>query len=176
MVQCEYFFFQIRRQLFRKNTSFIRLAGSQAAPYSYISEFHTSKTAARAVAHSNIFMNGVVEFLSLPAMLIIPMDWTWHIIGVHFKPWRLYLVCTSLINLWNGIVFIFLPESPKFLLSNNQEEKALQVLRRVYAFKTCQPPEVIYLLPILLTNVNREIIICSNFIGELPNCWYQIQC
>lgn len=121
---------------------FSRLAGAQAAAYSYISEFHTSETAGRAVAYSNIWVNGVVAFLSLPAMLIIPMDWTWHIDSLDFKPWRLYLVCTSLINLWNGIAFALLPESPMFLLLINQKEEALRVLRRMYAFNTGQPPEV----------------------------------
>lgn len=125
------------------NANFNRLAGVQGAAYSWITEFHTSKTARRAVAYCNVGVNGVVAFLSLPAMLFIPMDFNWHISGLDFKPWRLYLVCTSLINLWNGIVFSRLPESPMFLLLINKKEEALQVLRRMYAFNTGQPPEVI---------------------------------
>lgn len=35
-----------------------------------------------------------------------------------------------------------LPESPKFLLAMDEKEKALQVLRRVYAFNTGLPQEV----------------------------------
>lgn len=88
-------------------------------------------------------VNGLMITMPILAMLIIPMNWTWHILGVNFKPWRLYLACNSLINLWNGIVFSILPESPKFLLSMNQKEEALQVLRGVYAFNTGQSEEVI---------------------------------
>lgn len=39
-----------------------------------------------------------------------------------------------------------MPESPKFLLTIDQKEKALDVLRRVYAFNTGQPQEVKMLL------------------------------
>lgn len=39
-------------------------------------------------------------------------------------------------------MFAFLPESPRFLIVINEKEKALQVLRRVYAFNTGQPEEV----------------------------------
>lgn len=118
------------------------LAGSQAGAFSYISEFHTSKTAARAVACSSILLSGLAMFMSPLAMIIMPMDWTWHIFSLDFKPWRLFMVCISFINLWNGIVFAFLPESPRFLIVINEKEKALQVLRRVYAFNTGQPEEV----------------------------------
>lgn len=75
-------------------------------------------------------------------MLIVPMDWSWQIFSLNFRPWRLFLICVSLINLWNGLVFSVLPESPKFLLAINEKEKALQVLRRVYAFNTRQPEQV----------------------------------
>lgn len=118
------------------------MAGSQAGAFSYISEFHTSKTAARAVACSSIMLSGLAAFMAPLAMLIVPMDWTWHIFSLDFKPWRLFMVCNSFINLWNGIVFAFLPESPKFLLAINEKEKALQVLRQVYAFNTGLPKEV----------------------------------
>lgn len=75
-------------------------------------------------------------------MFIVPMDWHGHIFNIDFKPWRLYIICNSLVNLMNGIVFALMPESPKFLLITNQKEKALGVLRRVYAFNTGQPQEV----------------------------------
>lgn len=119
------------------------LAGSQAGAFSYISEFHTTKTAARAVACSSILLSGMAIFMSPLAMLLIPMDWTWHIYSLNFKPWRLFLISNSFINLLNGIVFAFLPEGPKFLLAINEHEKALQVLRQVYAFNTGKPEQVI---------------------------------
>lgn len=75
-------------------------------------------------------------------MFIVPMEWTWSMFLLDFQPWRLYMICTALINLLNGIVICFLPESPKFLLATNQKEKALNVLQRIYAFNTGQSQNV----------------------------------
>lgn len=112
------------------------LAGSQAGAFSYVSEFHTVKTAPRATAFASCFLSGLAIFLSLIAMAIVPLDFTWQIFALTFKPWRLFLICNSFVNLWNGVCFGFLPESPKFLLAIGEQEKALQVLRRIYAFNT----------------------------------------
>ncbi|XP_031628109.1 synaptic vesicle glycoprotein 2B-like [Contarinia nasturtii] len=117
------------------------LAGCTAGSYSYVSEFHTSKTAPRAVACSSIFLSGLMVFIATMALLILPMDFTWQIYSLNFKPWRLFLICNSLINLMNGIIFAILPESPKFLLAINQHEKALQILKRIYAFNTGLPKQ-----------------------------------
>lgn len=78
------------------------------------------------------------------ALLVIPMDFSFYIFGLEYKPWRFFLTCTSLINLWNAVVFTFLPETPKFLLAMNRKEEAVQVLKRTYAFNTGQTKEVFY--------------------------------
>lgn len=143
-VHCEPYFFFKSLQLFFTFFPYLNsLAGSQAGAFSYISEFHTVKTAPRAVAFASCFLSGLAIFMSLIAMAIIPLDFTWTIFSLKFKPWRLFLVCNSFINLWNGVVFAFLPESPKFLLAINEREKALQVLRRIYVFNTGLPEDVI---------------------------------
>lgn len=118
------------------------MAGAQAGTYSYISEFHSAKTASRAAATISIFISAVWVFMSAIAMLLIPMDWTIWMFFLEFKPWRLFLICISSINLWNAIVFSFLPETPKFLLAKNRKEEALEVLSRVYAINTGQPKKV----------------------------------
>lgn len=87
-------------------------------------------------------LSGLAIVMSLIAMVVVPLDITWTIFSLNFKQWRLFLICNSFINLWNGVVFAFLPESPKFLLAINEKEKALQVLRRIYAFNTGQPEQV----------------------------------
>lgn len=81
----------------------------------------------------------VVSFLSI---ILIPMDWILWIASFPFKPWRLLLVCTTVINLWNAIVFSYLPESPKFLIAKNRKEEAFNVLRRMYAFNTGESKDV----------------------------------
>lgn len=121
---------------------YFSLAGIQAGAFSYISEFHTKATAARAAAFISIFMSAIWIYMSTLAIILIPMDWVLWVFTLEFKPWRLFLICNSLINLWNFIAFSYLPESPKFLLALNRKEESLKVLQRVYAVNTGFPKEV----------------------------------
>lgn len=90
----------------------------------------------------SIFINGELIHLALSAIFILPMDWAIELYPFEFKPWRLFLVINSLLNLWNAIVFYYLPESPKFLLAMNRKDEALNVLRRVYTINTGKDKEV----------------------------------
>lgn len=141
----DWFFHKFAQKQIVENLNVIRLAGSQAGGYSYISEFHTPKTAARAAAFVTIILNCLGMVSSVLGMLILPLNFNLSLGFVEFKPWRLFLIACSMCNLWNGIAFAILPESPKFLLSTNRKEEALQVLRRVYAFNTGKSPEVSWL-------------------------------
>lgn len=118
------------------------MAGASSAGYSYISEFHTSTTAARAAAFVSISLSAVWVLMSPLALLVIPMDWSFNISIFEYKPWRFFLTCTSLVNLWNVIAVSFLPESPKFLLAMDRKAEALQVLSKIYAVNTGEPKEV----------------------------------
>lgn len=152
-----------------------RLAGSQAGAYSFVSEFHTNKLAPRAVAFCMICLNGLIIFTSIAAIAIIPLEFEWKIFFIVFKSWRLYLICNSFINLFNGIVFTILPESPKFLLTIGQKEKALEVLKYVYAFNTGQSKEVRIYLKFSRFKVNkkRKIHKYNSLFTELSREKYQ---
>lgn len=109
------------------------VAGSTSAGYSYISEFHTFSTAPRAAAFISMGLSCAWISMSPLAMLIIPMDWQYSLYFVEFKPWRLFLLSTSLASLTNAILCSFIHESPKFLLAMNRKKEALEVLSLVYA-------------------------------------------
>lgn len=104
--------------------------------FPYVSEFHTTKRASIATALVTAFICMLWIFMPTLAILTIPMDWVIPMSILDFKPWRLFLVCNTFVNLWNGIVFSFMPESPKFLLAKNRKGEALQVLSKVYAINT----------------------------------------
>lgn len=118
------------------------VAGASSAGYSYVSEFHTSTTAARAAAFVCIALSSVWVLMSPLALVVIPMDWHFNILTLEYKPWRFFLTCTSLINLFNAVVFTFMPESPKFLLAMGRREEAMKVLSQIYAINTGEPKEV----------------------------------
>ena len=118
-------------------------AGAPSGGYSYISEFHTSTTAAKSAAFVSIALSGFVWALMSPlAILIVPMDWSFYIFSLEYKPWRFFLTCTTFINLIAAVVFSFMPESPKFLVAKGRKEEALRVLSHVYAINTGEPKEV----------------------------------
>lgn len=118
------------------------LAGAQSVSFTYIVEFHTTATAARAAALVAAFTAMIWVVTPLLSMLIIPMDWVLWVGPFPFRPWRLLLFSCSLLNLWNVVVFSLLPETPKFLLATKRKDEALGVLRRMYAFNTGKSKEV----------------------------------
>lgn len=130
------------------------MAGATSAGYSYISEFHTSTTAARAVAFVTIALACIWVIMSPLALVVIPMDWSFNLYFVDFKPWRFFLLCTSLVNLFNAVLFSILPESPKWLLAMNRQDEALKVLNRIYSVNTGRPKEVNL---VKLSTDNRKI-------------------
>lgn len=131
---------------YHSNSMNFSVAGATSAGYSYISEFHTARTAPRAAAFISIGLYCVWPFMSPLAMLVIPMDWQYSLYFVEFKPWRLFMMSTSLVNLINAIISSFIPESPKFLLSMNKKDEALEVLSRVYAINTGKSKNVTNLM------------------------------
>lgn len=114
----------------------------QAATFSYVTEFHSSDTRNRAASFVSIFFPAIFIFLPVLAWLIIPMEFSFMIFGLNFNSWRLYLICSSSINVLNFVVMSLLPESPKFLHSMGRKEEMMAVLRYMYATNTGNPEEV----------------------------------
>lgn len=47
--------------------------------------------------------------------------------------WQIFLAVASIPSWMGGVLVLFFPESPKFLMSKGRNEEALQVFRRIYA-------------------------------------------
>lgn len=99
-----------------------------------------------------------ILFLSLPifAGLVINQDWQFDIplIGIIFKPWRLFFIVCSLPGFIAFVMLIFLPESPKFVLGQGEKSNAYEILRQIHrmnagksaefeAFEMTEEPESI---------------------------------
>lgn len=89
-----------------------------------------------------MFMPVCFVYLPLLAWLIMPMNWVLYINGFKVSPWRLYLLCSSTINGINFLLLGFFPESPKFLLTMNEKEQSLEILRNMYKVNTGKSAEV----------------------------------
>lgn len=115
---------------------FCSLSGIQAATYAYVTEFQANERKSYAVSFVTMFLPAVFVYLALLAWLIVPMPWTIWLFNLKFSPWRLYLICSTTLNVFNFIAVSLLPESPKFLLSMERKEEAMNVLRKVYEINT----------------------------------------
>lgn len=73
------------------------------------------------------------SLLPLIAWMVINHDWQFAIplIGIIYKPWRLFLVVCSLPGFLVFVILIFLPESPKFVLSQGKPMEAYKILQTV---------------------------------------------
>lgn len=80
------------------------------------------------------------------AWLVINQDWHFYIpiIDIVFKPWRLFLVVCGLPGLVSSIAFFFLPESPKFVLGQGNQDKTISILQKVNRWNNhdAQPIEI----------------------------------
>lgn len=110
------------------------IAGTSAAIYAYLGEFHTIKTRDRALMIASIIYGIGCILLPIFAWVIINEDFSWYIpvIDVHYKSWRLFMVVCGLPGFIIGLVFLILPESPKYLLSIGKDQETLTVLQKMF--------------------------------------------
>jgi VNT family MFS transporter (synaptic vesicle glycoprotein 2) len=64
----------------------------------------------------------------------------------NFSPWRIFVLVCSFPSLISVIMLYFLPETPKFLISKGQYEKAKIVFQKVFTFNTGHP---YYVYPVM---------------------------
>lgn len=75
----------------------------------------------------------VCILLPLVAWIVINQDWYFDVplIDITYKPWRLFLVLCSLPALASFVIFMFLPESPKFVLGQGKQTEAYEILQKM---------------------------------------------
>ena len=85
---------------------------------------------------------------SLPALawLIIPLESEITIniplIEMKYNMWRLYILLCSILEAVVFICLIYMPESSKYTLIQGDNEKSLEVLKKVYKWNTQKSDEV----------------------------------
>ncbi|XP_039750535.1 organic cation/carnitine transporter 7-like [Pararge aegeria] len=83
------------------------------------------------MASATMYVQFIICVIALPiTRTSFTIDVTW--LALTYRPWRLLLQVISIPGIIGVIGMLFLKESPKFLLSKGQEEKAIDVLRVIY--------------------------------------------
>ncbi|XP_068910938.1 synaptic vesicle glycoprotein 2B-like isoform X2 [Tenebrio molitor] len=112
--------------------------GAGSALISHLLEFHSAKYRARVQMLRGVFgMSFGTIILPLLGLLILPADINMEISN-HFvlHSWNVYLLTCAIPPLLSGIIFIFLPESPKFLMTVGRNEEALALFEKIYSCNT----------------------------------------
>lgn len=114
------------------------ICGPFAVLMAYLSEFHSLQHRSRVMIVLGVFYSAANMLLPALAWLIIPQPWNLTLgDGVlELHSWQIFLAVSCLPGVLSGISVMFLPESPKFLMSKGQNERALAIFRRLYAINT----------------------------------------
>uniref|UniRef100_A0A182QI24 Major facilitator superfamily (MFS) profile domain-containing protein n=1 Tax=Anopheles farauti TaxID=69004 RepID=A0A182QI24_9DIPT len=114
------------------------ICGPFAVLMAYLSEFHSLQHRSRVMIVLGVFYSAANMLLPALAWLIIPQSWNL-VIGngaLEIHSWQIFLAVSCLPGVLSGISVIFLPESPKFLMSKGENERALAIFRRLHAINT----------------------------------------
>lgn len=97
-------------------------------------EFQTDKTRDTAILVSSTFASSGCVIMPIFAALIMSQEWSFvvPILNINYTPWRFYMFLCAIPSLICALVFLSLPESPKFLVSIGKREEAIQVLKSIY--------------------------------------------
>ncbi|CRK91005.1 CLUMA_CG004693, isoform A [Clunio marinus] len=115
------------------------ISGPSATIYAFLGEFHSAKDRSRVLIIASVMFGTFCLFNPLFAYLFLNQEWSFNVefLNLEYKPWRLFLIMVGLPNLICGLTMLmFIPESPKFTFSQNNEEKTLKILKEVYRRNT----------------------------------------
>ncbi|GAB0098019.1 hypothetical protein DMENIID0001_137090 [Sergentomyia squamirostris] len=126
-------------------------SGSSATVYAYLGEFHNTKNRTRAIMAASTIFGLFSLMLPVLAWAILSSTWTldFSMIGITYKPWRLFLVVCGLPNLFCAISFFWLPESPKFILAQGHQTDTINILQRIYSINTKKSRETLKICAII---------------------------
>ncbi|CAD7090047.1 unnamed protein product [Hermetia illucens] len=112
------------------------ICGTQSSIFSYLGEFHSMKTKSQAVTYLSVFLSVALVFLPALAIGILPLEFDWMLYGKPFPSWRLLEIVYTIPGIIASLGLPFLPESPKYLFTKSDHQKAIDVLQYIYHVNT----------------------------------------
>ncbi|XP_011605726.1 synaptic vesicle glycoprotein 2C [Takifugu rubripes] len=111
----------------------IGVGGSIPVVFSYFSEFMPRlRRGAMISALATFWMAGNILAAGL-AWMVIPRTRLFFSLGpLDFQSWRMFVALCSIPSLTSAVIFIFMPESPRFLLEAAREKEAVRVFQAVF--------------------------------------------
>lgn len=137
--------------------SFFSSSGVKISSTAYMMEFFDNKHRPKYITLfiSTSALALVISPLLGAAILTMDFQFSW-LNGFVYRPWRLFILITSLITGLPLLGIFFLPEGPSFSLAVGRHQEALNTLQTIYHVNTGRPKKVtvIKLTYKNLTNTN----------------------
>jgi len=145
--------------LFMRFLSGVGVGGSIPVVWTYFAEFQPSQKRGGALSFlASFWMVGNVAVAGL-AWAVIPRElgWSGQDGAFQFNSWRIFVVLAAAPSLLVAIGLLFLPESPKFLLSKGKHNQAIQVLSAMYSSNTGKPSSSYPVKQLICSEVSPHI-------------------
>ncbi|XP_062554844.1 synaptic vesicle glycoprotein 2C [Armigeres subalbatus] len=112
------------------------LGGSGPVIWSYFAEFQPKAKRGSMLSFMAAFWTIGNLLVAGLAWLIIPTNIGFYTPAFTFNSWRIFLMVCSIPSFVVAVLLLYLPESPKFLLSQGKFEEALAIFRGIYVTNT----------------------------------------
>lgn len=84
---------------------------------------------------TGVFSSSIMMVMAFLAWLVMPIS-DFYIFDKVIHSWQIFLFICAIPSLASGFAFIFMPETPKFLMATGRREEALDILKKVYRINT----------------------------------------
>ncbi|KAL5280519.1 hypothetical protein ACFFRR_004479 [Megaselia abdita] len=148
------------------------ISGCQACVFTLVGEFHSSKTRVKHVAMVSIFLPSGLIYLPALAYFILPLNINVHFLGINLLPWRVLMMANTLPSMIALAGVYWLPESPKYLLSQGKHSESVEILRKVYSMNSGKPKNTYPCNIVTLKDVGSDLSNKGIF-GILKLVWTQ---
>ncbi|XP_018335045.1 synaptic vesicle glycoprotein 2B [Agrilus planipennis] len=136
------------------------LGGSGPVIWSYFAEFQPKSKRGAMLSFMAAFWTLGNLFVAGLAWVIIPSEMGIDTPYFKYNSWRIFLFICSLPSFIVAALLLFLPESPKFLLSRGRTDEALSIFRRIYKMNTGNPKESYPVKHLILDEMdNQEVYV-----------------
>ncbi|XP_012253957.2 synaptic vesicle glycoprotein 2B-like isoform X1 [Athalia rosae] len=114
----------------------IVIGGPSSLLFTMFGEFHGEKFRAAGICYLGFFWS--VSWIVLPALawMVIPIELNIVVYGFTYNSWQLFISIIAAPLLISGFLLSLYPETPKFLLSQGEHAKALEIMKQIYAANT----------------------------------------
>lgn len=134
------------------------VGGSIPLVWAYVSEFQPASKRGGALSVIAAFWMVGNILVAVLALAIIPYDIGFVTPSFSYNSWRIFLAVCALPSLIIGIVLIFMPESPMFLLLKGRHEETIEILQKIYEQNTSNPRRSYPVRRVTVANIKMQTV------------------